>query len=339
MNRSLKISFGAIFAFTLGSAAFAQEIPVILNTGWVLNGGSSPLILADDRGYFAEGGLDVDIQRGFGSTDVVTKVAAGTYHAGTGSLPALVRAVSENPDLDAIAVMIAYDASPDAVVGPLSSGITEPADLVGRTISAQPNSTTRAIFGLFAEEVGIAPDSIDWLEVGFELLGVTVMNGESDGIGQFAASALSNFARLGIPEEELYQFSFSDYVDNLYGIGLILNKSWAEANPEVAKAVVRGYALGLIDSYHDPEAAIDALMAREPLLTRDVELGDLTYSLDNYLFTENVLKNGVGYHSNEDAQAFINLLAEAFNLQRVPDASEVFTKAYLPSAEDLAVSE
>ncbi|MEO4042077.1 ABC transporter substrate-binding protein [Hoeflea sp. CAU 1731] len=339
MHKSLSLALGIVLSATLNHAAIAEMAPVTLNSGWVLNGGSSPLLLADERGYFEEGGADVDVQRGFGSSDVVAKVAAGTYQAGTGSLPALVRAIAENPDLDAIAVMISYDASPDAIVGPLSTGIKEPLDLAGRTISTQPNSTTQAIFPPFAEATGVAPDSVKWLEVGPELLGVTVSNGESDGIGQFAASAISNFARMGVPKEELYEFKFSDYVENLYGNGLILQKSWAEANPEAAKAVVRGYALGLIDSYKDPTAAIDVLMEREPLLTREVEEADLAYSIENYYFTPNVLENGLAYHSEEDVQGFIDLLAAAFEMPRVPTASEVFSSAYLPSAKELAINE
>ncbi len=326
----LASSLLAISAFT--ASASAQDLtPVTVSTGWVVNGGTgAALVIADDRGYFEEGGVDVDVVRGFGSADVVAKVAAGTYQAGTGSLPALVQAVAENPDLDAIAVMISYDASSDAVVGPLATGISKPTDLAGRKLSAQPNSTTKLIFEPFAKAVGLDKDSIEWVEVGPELVAVVVQQGQADGVAQFAATAISNFARLGIPEDQLYQFKFADHIDNLYGNGLILQKSWAEANPEAAAAVVRAYALGLKDAYADPEAAIDAVMAREPLLNREVELGDLNYSNNNYFFTPNVLEKGLAYHTAEDVQAFIGLLVEPFGLSRTPDASEVYTDAYLP---------
>src|ERR1700676_4549919 len=111
--------------------AHAAE-PVTLSTGWVLAGDSAPLVLADTRGYFTEGGVKIDIVRGFGSADVVTKIAAGTYQAGTGYLPALVQALAKDPNFDAIAVLISFDASADAVTGPKATGITKPADLAGR---------------------------------------------------------------------------------------------------------------------------------------------------------------------------------------------------------------
>jgi NitT/TauT family transport system substrate-binding protein len=307
---------------------------VTLSTGWVLAGDSAPLVLADARGYFTEGGVKIDIVRGFGSADVVTKIAAGTYQAGTGYLPALVQAIAKDPSFDAIAVLISFDASADAVTGPKATGIAKPTDLAGRKISTQPNSTSKLIFQSFAKAVGISPTSVNWVEVAPDLLGVTVKQGQSDGAAQFAATANANFAKLGYAPGDLYQVKFSDYVDNLYGNALILKKSWAAAHPEAAKGVVGAYAKGLIDAKKDPKAAIDALMAREPLLTRTAEEISLDYSNENYYFTKRVIEKGVAYQNEADVTKFISLLVEPFSLQRVPEAKEVYTDAYLPKADE-----
>ena len=325
------VSFAAI---SLSSALAQAAEPVTLSTGWVLAGDSAPLVLADKRGYFTEGGVKVDIVRGFGSSDVVTKVAAGTYQAGTGYLPALVQAIAKDPNFDAIAVLISFDASADAVTGPKASGISKPADLAGHKISTQPNSTSKLIFQSFAKAVGISPASVNWVEVAPDLLGVTVKQGQSDGVAQFAATANATLSKLGYAPADLYQFKFSDYVDNLYGNALILKKSWAAAHPEAAKGVVRAYAKGLIDAKKDPKAAIDALMEREPLLTRAAEEISLAYSNENYFFTKRVIEKGVAYQNEADVAKFISLLVEPFSLQRVPDAKEIYTDAYLPKADE-----
>jgi NitT/TauT family transport system substrate-binding protein len=311
------------------STAAQAQTPVTLSTGWVLSGDGSPLILADKRGYFGNG-VKMDIVRGYGSADVVTKVATGTYQAGTGYLPALVQAVAKDPNVNAIAVLISFDASPDGITGPKKTGISKPADLAGRKISTQPNSTTKLIFDLFAKANGLAPNSVNWVEVAPNLIGVTVQQGQADGAAQFSASAIANFARLGFAQSDLYEFKFSDYVDNLYGNALILNKSWAAANPAAAKAVVRGYVRGLIDAKKDPKAAIDALMEREPLLTRSAEEGSLDYSNTNYFFTKRVMEKGVGYHTPDDVTKFIALVGKPFGVERTPAASEIYTDAYLP---------
>lgn len=337
LTRNMLLRLASLAAVSLAPALASAQVPVTLSTGWVLAGDSAPLVLADQRGYFKDGGVKIDIVRGYGSADVVTKIAAGTYQAGTGYLPALVQAVSKDPNFDAIAVMISFDASADAITGPKASGITKPSDLAGRKISTQPNSTTKLTFQSFAKAVGISPTAINWVEVSPDLIGVTVKQGQSDGAAQFAASANANFARLGYAPTDLYQFKFSDYVENLYGNALILKKSWAAANPEAAKGVVKAYIKGLIDAKKDPKAAIDALMAREPLLTRAAEQISLDYSNENYYFTKRVIEKGVGYQTEADVTKFVSLLVEPFALARVPAAKEVYTDAYLPAAGDRQV--
>ncbi len=118
----------------------AQQLtPVTLTTGWIFSGGTTAaLLLAEKRGYFTEGGVKINIVRGFGSADVVAKVATKTYEAGTGYLPALVRTRAENPELDAIAVVISYDASPDAVTGIKGKGISSPRDLAASASALSP---------------------------------------------------------------------------------------------------------------------------------------------------------------------------------------------------------
>jgi NitT/TauT family transport system substrate-binding protein len=98
--------------------------------------------------------------------------------------------------------------------------------------------------------------------------------------------------------------------------------------------VVRAYAKGLIDAKKDPKAAIDALMAREPLLTCTAEEISLDYSNENYYFTKRVIEKGVAYQNEADVTKFISLLVEPFSLQRVPEAKEIYTDAYLPKVDE-----
>jgi NitT/TauT family transport system substrate-binding protein len=210
-----KLIFGFVATLLATAPAVAQQpVPVTLTTGWILAGNSAPLVLADQNGYFAEGGVKVNIVRGYGSADVITKVGAGTYQAGTGYFPVLVQAIAKDPNFDAIAVMISYDASPDSVTGPKTTGIKTPKDLAGRKLSAQPNAPTTLMFQPFAKAVGIDIASIKWVEVSPELMSVVVRQGQADGVAQYSSSAIVSLGKLGYKPDELYQFKFSDYVDN-----------------------------------------------------------------------------------------------------------------------------
>jgi len=318
--------------------AQGTPVPVTLTTGFVFTGGSAaPLMMADDRGYFTQGGVKINIVRGFGSADVITKVASGTYQAGTGYLPELVRAKAANPDLDAIAIVISYDAIPDAVTGLTKSGIAKPADVAGRRIVAQPNSTSMITFPLFAKAVGIDPASVKWTEISPELMYATVNRGDADLAAGFGGGALANLSRLGYQPSDIVQYHYSDYHPNLYGNGLIVMKSWAEKNPEAVKGLVKAYIRGLIEARKEPAAAIKSLVTREPLMKAPTEQSELEFTSAKYYFTKDVLEKGMAYHTDEDVKRFIDNLAGPFGLKRIPAVEEIYTAKYLPPVADRMV--
>ena len=71
--RRVVAACSAISVLLVSSAAFAQEKIVVL-MNFTIQGDHGPFYMAKDRGYFKEAGLDVDIQRGFGSGDTVIAV-------------------------------------------------------------------------------------------------------------------------------------------------------------------------------------------------------------------------------------------------------------------------
>jgi NitT/TauT family transport system substrate-binding protein len=324
------------FCFAVESSA-QQLVPAKLTSGFIFTGGSAaPLLYAEKRGYFSQGGVLIDIVRGFGSADVVTKVAAGTYEAGTGYLPELLRAKAEDPSLDAIAVVISYDAAPDGLVGP-KARMAKPQDVAGKRVAAQAGNTSVTTFPIFAKAMGIDPASMKWVTVGFPLIAVTVQQGNADLAAGFVSTSVASFEKLGLTADQLAQFTYSDYIDHLYGNALIMRKSWAKKNPDAAKGLVRAYVRGLIETRTNQDEAMNILMQREPLLNKQVEAKDLSYGLDKYYFTDRVKTNGFGYHTKADVDAFIKQLAEPFGLKRIPAADEIYTDTYLPPAGDRVV--
>ena len=342
-NRALLVGIVVVALFALavgwylGSRGQRERMPVKLTTGFLFTGGSAAaLMLADEKGYFADAGVRVDIVRGFGSNDAVIKIGAGTYEAGTGYFPELVRVKAEQPKLDAIAILIAYDGVPDTIVGLKSSGIRTPKDLEGRKIGAQTGGTPIRLFPLFAEKAGLDPKKVEFVTIPPELFAVMVQQGKVDMMAAFGSTLVTRFAQLGMAETDLVQFKYKDYL-SLHGNALIVRKSWAAKNPEAARGLVKAYIRGLLYARDHPEEAVDVLVKREPLLDKKIELTDLLISNKDYYFTENVLKRGLGYHTAEDLARFIKTLAQPFELKREPAVDEVYDPQYLPPAGERAV--
>src|SRR6516162_2694595 len=63
----------------LASSGSAQTPNVKLMLDFSIQGQQSPFVLAAEGGYFARAGVNVEVDRGYGSADAITKVAGRAY--------------------------------------------------------------------------------------------------------------------------------------------------------------------------------------------------------------------------------------------------------------------
>lgn len=87
---------GATALLWLPGVGQAEETTIRFQLDWRFEGPSAPFLLAESRGYFAEEGLDVQIDSGSGSAGAINRVASGAYEMGFGDLNALVEFLAEN---------------------------------------------------------------------------------------------------------------------------------------------------------------------------------------------------------------------------------------------------
>src|ERR687891_1715339 len=104
-------AIGAAALIGLGQPAAAQT-NVNFTLDWKFQGPTAAFIIAKEKGYFDEEGLDVSIDSGNGSAGAVTRVASGAYQMGFADINALVEFNVENPGQAGEAGMMVYDAPP-----------------------------------------------------------------------------------------------------------------------------------------------------------------------------------------------------------------------------------
>ena len=83
--------------------------------------------------------------------------------------------------------------------------------------------------------------------------------------------------------------------------------------------------------------AIDALMKRNPIAKRDVELERLKLSLAKNFVTPDVLKNGLGAVDAKRLEHSIDQIGLTFQYTNKPKAADVFTAQYLPPKDQRLV--
>ncbi len=316
-------------ALGLAGAASAQmTLPFALD--WKFEGPAAPYFVAVDKGYFAEEGLAVEVTEGAGSLDAIPKVATGAYPVGFADINSLMRFLDQNPDAPVIAVMMIYDKPPFAMVGRKSLGINEPKDIEGKILGAPPPDGAWAQFPIFAAEAGIDMSTVTIEPVGFPTREPMLAEGKVAAVTGFSFTSSLNTMRLGVPADDLSIILMADHGVALYGNAIIANSEYAAQNPAVIEGFLRGIAKGWKDAIAEPEAAVDALISRNPAADKAMEVDRLKLSIEANVFTDWVKANGLGPIDPERMEKAIEQTKTVYEFVNEPDASKYFTDAYLP---------
>jgi NitT/TauT family transport system substrate-binding protein len=300
-------------SLALGTPALAQTaLPFALD--WKFEGPAAPYFVATDSGHFAAAGLTVEVTEGAGSLDAIPKVATGAFPVGFADINSLMRFLDQNPGAPVTAVMMIYDKPPFSVVGRKSLGITAPADLEGKVLGAPPPDGAWAQFPIFAAETGLDVSKITVEPVGFPTREPMLAEGKVAAVTGFSFSSTLNAIRLGVPADDL-----------------TVNTDYAAANPEVITGFLKAIALGWKDSIANPEAAIAALMTRNPAADPALEQQRLQMSIDANVLTDFVKANGIGNIDPARMATAIEQTKSVYEFQTAPDAALYFDPKYLPT--------
>ncbi|MEM7021315.1 MAG: ABC transporter substrate-binding protein [Pseudomonadota bacterium] len=338
MKKGILGGFVALSLVGLHQTAAAQT-DINFTLDWKFQGPTAAFIVAKEKGYFEEEGLDVSIDSGNGSAGAVTRVASGAYQMGFADINALVEFNVENPDQSVKCVMMMYDAPPFGLYTLKSSGIGKPEDLVGRTLGAPVFDASYKLFPAFASQTGIDPEAVPRVNMDPPLREAMLVRGDVDVIsGHYFSSKLDLLSK-GVPEEDIVVMLYADHGMDFYGNAVIASGEFLEENPEAVAAFNRAVARGLKDVLADPAGAVELVAEYDPLIDQDLEQQRLAMAIEQNIMTPHVQENGFGTIDEERMARAIDQLAGALDLAGKPAVADIWTDAYLPAPEERQLSQ
>ncbi len=192
------VTAAAILAAT---PAFAQDQMTVL-LDWFVNPDHGPLIIAEELGYFADQGLEVEIVPPADPSAPPRLVAAGQADLAISYQPNLHLQVAEGLPLVRVGTLVA---TPLSCLLVLADGpIQTPADLVGRTVGFSVAGVEEAVLNAVLGTHGVSLDEIDLVNVNFSL-SPSLMSGQVDAvIGAFRNFELNQMDIEGVPGRCFY---------------------------------------------------------------------------------------------------------------------------------------
>jgi NitT/TauT family transport system substrate-binding protein len=241
--------------------AFAQgKDKVVLLLNWYVYSEHAPFFLGKERGYFDQEGIDLDIQEGRGSGVTVQAVAAGTATFGYADVATMIKAASKGAPV--IAVGVALQTSPMSVMGFADKNIRKPADIKGKTVAVTPGDSMSQIWPLFLKKTGLKDSDFKTVSGDAQTKLNAVMNNQADLLLGYVMDQAIKLQ--DATHKEIYPIRFADYGVNMVSSGIIVQKDYHKAHPDVVKRFLRAATRSLEEAAKNPDAAVDAMLKANP---------------------------------------------------------------------------
>jgi NitT/TauT family transport system substrate-binding protein len=249
--------------------------------GFVPSVQSAPFYLAQDRGYYAAEGLDVQFSYGT-IQNLLTQVAQGDIAFASASGDALMP--QRQQGVSVTYVMTFWTRNPIGALGIAGNNtpaLRTPADLKGKNVGVSaPNSSTD--FGLKAllQAANLSADDVHAIAIGTTEVEALIQK-RIDAAMTFLPNEAAQMKSLGLPVETIAIADYLDYAPP----GFVAGDKTIREHPELVQKFVNATLKGLRDSLADPSAAFESSLIRMPELSPDnqpLQRDVLTATLEYY---------------------------------------------------------
>ncbi len=291
--------------------AMSQQI------GWFLNSQMAGDVVAVEKGWFKEAGIDMKIQPGGPAIDPVQVVAGGgTTFGNASSIGILLNARAQGLPIKAWGT--ALQRHPFAFIFYAGSGIRTPKDFEGKTIGIQP--TARPLLEAVLKKHNIPKERVKIVFVGGDTTPlvtrqVDVITGWIINAGQMSAAhqgGVVNYFRLWDLGIRMYAYTY------------FATESVVKDRKEVLARFLAASAKGWLYARDHPDEAVDMVMRQARGLDRGLEL-QTWKNMGSYLTSVNTKVHGWGYMDPKVWQDLSDIYLQLEQITRPVKAEEVMT--------------
>lgn len=306
------------------SAAQAADVNMVLN--WVPTADHAPYFYAKEQGWYDEAGINLTIETGRGSAAAAQRVGGGMSQIGIADMATVLLAKGQGAD--AVAVMTVYANTPQGFYWLKSSGIESPDDFSGRSIGNPPADASRVMWPLFAETVGIEPDSVKFVNVSPQAKLTSLKSGAIDITSDFYNEHDLKVREFG---DDLGFVAWRDIGINPYGNSVIVNGAFLEANKDLVGKFTSISQRAFAACVADVEPCLKALMSEVSGLDHDNQV-DQWNRIKELMTDETTTTVALGAFSPERMQADYRTVETYFELEEPFDVETAYTNEFLDQA-------
>ena len=238
-----------------GSGDNLRHLTVVLD--WYPNALHAFLYQAQKEGYFAEQGLEVDIQPPAGVNDAMSMVAAGKADIGLYYQQDVIRARAEQ-DVPIKSIGAVVQGPLNIILSLKDKNITKPQDLEGKTVGYAGTELSEALVHSIMQSNGADPDSVNMVDVGFDLMSSMTTGNVDATIGCLVNHEVPQMEKEGF---EVNYFFPDDFGVPQYYEGIFLaSDKMIENEPDVLAGFLTACSKGFEDFKNNTDEVLQVLL-------------------------------------------------------------------------------
>ena len=311
------------------AAAAAEKRDVSLRLDWIYQGPNSGFVVAKDKGFYDEAGLNVDLGPGKGSGSTAQLVASKASQFGFADGFVVGAGVSKGMDL--VMVGAIYRRNPTAVIVLKESGLTSPKDLEGKSIGIAPGGTQFQQWPAFVKGCKLDSDKIKVINVDPAGTVPALVAGKVQAVASYSQGTVPGIEVRS--QKETTSFYYADCGVTAVSNGIIVHKDLVKQDPELIRAFVKATVKGFLYARQNPDEAIAIVKKFGPEIVPAIAKRELEMSFLNWE-TPNTAGKPLGWMSDKDWDSTVESLKLYGGVTTPLKASDLYTNDFVPAGAE-----
>jgi len=303
--------------------------PVSMTLDWVYEGPNVGFLLAKDKGYYSDAGLDVSITPGKGSGNTAQLVANKGTQIGFADGYASSNGISKGMNIKTIGSV--FRRNPAAIMSLESSGIKSPKDLEGRSLAMIAGSGQFQQWPAFVKGAGLDASKITIVNLAPPSLGPALISGKVDAIGAYVQSYLPIIEIQGGKKARVDWFA--DYGVNVVSNGIIAHTDLIKGDPELLRGFVAASIKGFLYGRQHPDEAAATVKKYSETANVDIIRGEFEVSWKTWV-TPNTKGKPLGWGAEADWTSAISVLKQYGGVTAPLETSQLYTNEFVPAGAE-----
>lgn len=306
--------------------AAASLTKVTMTLDWIFQGPNVGFMLAQDKGFYREAGLDVAITSGKGSGSTAQLVASKATQFGFADGYVVGNGVAKGMAIKTIGSI--FRKNPAAIIALADSGIASPKDLEGKTVAMTAGSGQFQQWPAFARGAGIDAGKVRIVNIDPAGVGPALVTRKVDAIGGYAQGYVPAIEIRG--NKQVRIFWFADYGVTVVSNGIIVHDDLLKSDPELVRAFVPPTIRGFLYGRQHPDEAVASVVKYLPTANPAIVRRELELSWKTWV-TPNTKGKPLGWEAEADWASTVAVLKQYGGVTVPPATDSLFTNDFVPS--------